>query len=59
MGHLATHTELLPAARGPAFGRELNYLRVYANQLRRKPEPDPAAPRYLVTEPGIGYRIVV
>ena len=58
-GHLVTHTELLRAAWGPAYGRELNYLRVYANQLRRKLEPDPAAPRYLLTEPGIGYRFVV
>ncbi len=58
-GHLVTHTELLHAAWGPAYGRELNYLRVYANQLRRKLEPDPAAPRYLVTEPGVGYRLVV
>jgi len=58
-GHLVTHTELLRAAWGPAYGRELNYLRVYANQLRRKLEPDPGAPRYLLTEPGIGYRFVV
>ena len=55
-GHLVTHAELLKAAWGPAYGRELNYLRVYANQLRRKLEPDPAAPVHLVTEPGIGYR---
>ncbi|MDQ6897078.1 MAG: response regulator transcription factor [Actinomycetota bacterium] len=58
-GHLVTHTELLRAAWGPAYGRELNYLRVYASQLRRKLEPDPAAPRYLLTEPGVGYRFVV
>jgi len=58
-GHLVTHTQLLRAAWGPAYGRELNYLRVYANQLRRKLEPDPAMPRYLVTEPGVGYRFVV
>ncbi|MEO7236525.1 MAG: response regulator transcription factor [Lapillicoccus sp.] len=58
-GHLVTHTELLRAAWGPAYGRELNYLRVYASQLRRKLEPDPATPRYLVTEPGVGYRFVV
>lgn len=55
-GHLVTHGELLKAAWGPAYGRELNYLRVYANQLRRKIEPDPAAPVHLLTEPGIGYR---
>jgi two-component system KDP operon response regulator KdpE len=58
-GHLVTHTELLRAAWGPAYGRELNYLRVYANRLRRKLQPDPSALRYLLTEPGIGYRFVV
>ena len=58
-GHLVTHAELLRAAWGPAYGRELNYLRVYANQLRRKLEPDPAAPAYLLTEPGLGYRFAV
>jgi len=58
-GHLVTHTELLRAAWGPSYGRESNYLRVYANQLRRKLEPDPGHPRYLVTEPGIGYRLMV
>ncbi len=49
------HTQLLHAVWGPAYGREANYLRVYANQLRRKLEPDPAHPRYLLTEPGMGY----
>ena len=58
-GRLVTHAELLRAAWGPAYGRESNYLRVYANQLRRKLEPDPSHPRYLVTEPGIGYRLKV
>jgi len=58
-GRLVTHAELLRAAWGPAYGRESNYLRVYANQLRRKLEPDPSHPRYLVTEPGIGYRLNV
>ncbi|HEY8619333.1 MAG TPA: response regulator transcription factor [Dermatophilaceae bacterium] len=58
-GHLVTHAELLRAAWGPSYGRESNYLRVYANQLRRKLEPDPGHPRYLVTEPGIGYRFMV
>ena len=57
--HLVTHTELLRAAWGPSYGSESNYLRVYANQLRRKLEPDPGHPRYLVTEPGIGYRLMV
>jgi two-component system KDP operon response regulator KdpE len=58
-GHLVTHADLLRAAWGPAYGRELNYLRVYANQLRRKLELDPAHPAYLITEPGVGYRFMV
>jgi two-component system KDP operon response regulator KdpE len=58
-GHLVTHAALLRAAWGPSYGRESNYLRVYANQLRRKLEPDTGRPRYLITEPGIGYRFMV
>lgn len=58
-GQLVTHAALLRAAWGPSYGRESNYLRVYANQLRRKLEPDPGHPRYLITEPGIGYRLMV
>jgi two-component system KDP operon response regulator KdpE len=58
-GHLVTHAALLRAAWGPSYGRESNYLRVYANQLRRKLEPDTGRPRYLITEPGIGYRLMV
>ena len=57
-GHLVAQQELLREVWGPAYGRESNYLRVYANQLRRKLEPDPARPRYLLTEPGHGYRLV-
>jgi len=56
-GHLVTQGELLREVWGPGYGRESNYLRVYANQLRRKLEPDPSNPRYLVTEPGHGYRL--
>jgi two-component system KDP operon response regulator KdpE len=41
---------------GPAYETETNYLRVYMAQLRRKLEPDPAHPRSLITEPGMGYR---
>jgi hypothetical protein len=41
---------------GPQYETETNYLRVYMAQLRRKLEPDPSHPRYLITEPGIGYR---
>ena len=55
-GHLVLQQDLLRAVWGPSYGRESNYLRVYANQLRRKLEPDPANPRHLITEPGVGYR---
>ncbi|SDP68943.1 two-component system, OmpR family, KDP operon response regulator KdpE [Pedococcus dokdonensis] len=58
-GHLVSQRELLREVWGPGYGRESNYLRVYANQLRRKLEPDPTRPRYLVTEPGQGYRLVL
>jgi two-component system, OmpR family, KDP operon response regulator KdpE len=58
-GQLVTHAALLRAAWGPTYGRESNYLRVYANQLRRKLEPDTGNPRYLITQPGIGYRLMV
>ena len=58
-GHLVTHAALLRAAWGPSYGRESNYLRVYANQLRRKLEPDTGRPQYLITEPGVGYRLMV
>ena len=44
---------------GPRYETETNYLRVYMAQLRRKLEPDPAHPRHLLTEPGMGYRFVV
>lgn len=54
-GIVVPHQTILRSAWGPAYGRESNYLRVYANQLRRKLEPEPGAPRYLRTEPGIGY----
>ena len=43
---------------GPAYGTESHYLHVYVSQLRRKIEPDPTRPRYLLTEPGAGYRLV-
>lgn len=56
-GHLLTHGELLQAVWGPAYRKESNYLRVFANQLRRKLEPDPSNPTYLITEPGHGYRL--
>jgi two-component system KDP operon response regulator KdpE len=55
-GRLVTQKQLLQEVWGPAYGKETNYLRVYVAQLRRKLEPDPARPRHLVTEPGMGYR---
>lgn len=56
-GDVVSHPRLLRAAWGPAYGRESNYLRVYVNQLRRKLEPEPSDPIYLLTEPGLGYRL--
>jgi two-component system KDP operon response regulator KdpE len=55
-GRLVGQRQLLQAVWGPAYEKETHYLRVYMNQLRRKLEPDPAHPRYLITEPGMGYR---
>ena len=55
-GVLVTQKALLQEVWGPAYSTETNYLRGYLRALRRKLEPDPAHPRYLRTEPGIGYR---
>ncbi|HEX6936231.1 MAG TPA: winged helix-turn-helix domain-containing protein, partial [Actinomycetes bacterium] len=55
-GQLVTGRQLLQEVWGPAYRTETNYLRVYFSQLRRKLEPDPTRPRYIVTEPGVGYR---
>lgn len=55
-GKLVPQKKLLTDIWGPAAERETHYLRVYLAQLRRKLEPDPAHPRYLITEPGAGYR---
>jgi two-component system, OmpR family, KDP operon response regulator KdpE len=57
MGKVVTHHMLLHAVWGPAYEAEAHYLRVFINQLRRKIELDPSRPRYLITEPGIGYRL--
>jgi two-component system, OmpR family, KDP operon response regulator KdpE len=57
-GRLVGQRELLKEVWGPAYETETNYLRVYLAQLRRKLEPDPSHPRYLITEPGMGYRFV-
>jgi two-component system KDP operon response regulator KdpE len=55
-GRLVTQRQLLQEVWGPAYGSESNYLRVYVAQLRRKLEPEPSRPRYLLTDPGMGYR---
>jgi two-component system, OmpR family, KDP operon response regulator KdpE len=57
-GKVLTHHNLLSEAWGPEHVSETQYLRVYMNQLRHKIEPDPHRPRYLLTEPGVGYRLV-
>jgi two-component system KDP operon response regulator KdpE len=54
-GKVLTHRSLLQAVWGPEYGEEADYLRVYVRQLRRKVESEPSRPRYIVTEPGIGY----
>jgi two-component system KDP operon response regulator KdpE len=55
-GRLVTQRQLLQEVWGPAYESESNYLRVYVAQLRRKLEPEPSRPRYILTEPGMGYR---
>jgi two-component system KDP operon response regulator KdpE len=56
-GKVITHTQLLKEVWGPAQVNEVQYLRVYMTQLRHKLEKDPARPRFLMNEPGIGYRL--
>jgi two-component system KDP operon response regulator KdpE len=55
-GKLMTHTVLLQRVWGPEYRNELDYLRVFIRRLRRKIEPDPADPRYILTEARVGYR---
>jgi two-component system, OmpR family, KDP operon response regulator KdpE len=57
-GKLLTHRALLREVWGPAYEIEAHYLHVYVSHLRRKIEPDPSSPRYVLTEPGAGYRLV-
>jgi two-component system KDP operon response regulator KdpE len=54
-----SHRQLLQAVWGPDYGDQVDYLRVVVNQLRKKIEPVPANPVYLLTEPWVGYRLVV
>jgi two-component system KDP operon response regulator KdpE len=58
-GMVMTHRHLLELVWGPGHAHQMQYLRVYMTQLRHKLEKEPAKPRFLVTEPGIGYRLRV
>ena len=57
-GKLLTHNTILREVWGPAYQRESSYIHVFVSQLRRKLEPDPGRPSYILTEPGAGYRLV-
>lgn len=57
-GRVVTHRTLLTSVWGPAHGEDLHYLRVFIGQLRQKIERDPAEPRIVQTEPGVGYRLI-
>jgi two-component system KDP operon response regulator KdpE len=56
-GRLVTHRQLLRDVWGPQYGEETHYLRVHVAHIRAKLERDPSRPRYLITEPGVGYRL--
>jgi two-component system, OmpR family, KDP operon response regulator KdpE len=56
-GTLVTHSQLLRSIWGPEYGTELDYLRSYVKALRKKIEENPAQPKYLLTEPWVGYRL--
>jgi two-component system KDP operon response regulator KdpE len=58
-GRVLTHRQILKEVWGPAYIDENHYLRVYFSQLRQKLEENPALPKYLLTEPGVGYRLAV
>ena len=56
-GRLVTHRQLLREVWGPEYGAETHYLRVHVAHIRAKLERDAARPEYLITEPGVGYRL--
>jgi two-component system KDP operon response regulator KdpE len=58
-GKVLTHHHLLREVWGPGYDGELHLLRVTISNLRRKLEPDPTRPHYILTEPGVGYRLRV
>jgi two-component system KDP operon response regulator KdpE len=57
LGRLVTHRQLLREVWGPEYGEETHYLRVHVAHIRAKLEVDPSRPQYVITEPGVGYRL--
>ena len=58
VGKVVTHRQLLADVWGPEYTEHTHYLRLYMGQLRAKLEAEPAEPRRLLTEPGVGYRLL-
>ncbi|MFA6449292.1 MAG: response regulator [bacterium] len=58
-GKVLTHRHILREVWGPGAAQDVQYLRVYVGHLRQKLEPDPNRPQFLVTEPGVGYRLLI
>jgi two-component system KDP operon response regulator KdpE len=58
-GKVITHRELLQEIWGPEYGDEREYLRVFISQVRKKIEQDPVRPKFILTEPGVGYRFSI
>jgi two-component system KDP operon response regulator KdpE len=58
-GKVVTHRQLLKEVWGPPYVEHTQYLRNFMGQLRQKLEPDPSKPRFIINEPGIGYRLKV
>ena len=58
-GEVVSHRRLLQAVWGPDYGDEVEYLRVFINQVRKKVEPDPGNPAYILTDPSAGYRLAI